>query len=286
MPPAISGQGGHDATFAVARALVHGFALADCEAWPILWNTTRVPATRSEYELQHKLSAAGNFSRPCKPRGHLLDGEEVWRTQKHFPSAPKSESSYWNVRIEPLPGKKNQIDRTNKKAISEEHTEPAPARAVRKAIVAQSRNTLRSEIGLAGELRQFNDAGALRKPEDPRAKVLTGDAHLGAGAKRNTRPSLWRPLIPGMSSTSLIPRTWRNLTSLPKVQVKLTVDTREPWPHPWTNFLPAGWEMDRGTLETGDVALSALQDGAVIDAKRPATWPAASARIGNASRRS
>jgi ERCC4-type nuclease len=51
--------------------------------------------------------------------------------------------------------------------------------------------------------------------------------------------------------------------------VRVTVDTRDPWPHPWAKFLPAGWEMERGRLETGDLALSAIPEGAVIERKTP-----------------
>lgn len=46
-------------------------------------------------------------------------------------------------------------------------------------------------------------------------------------------------------------------------------DTREPSPHPWEQFLPAGWTFESGTLETGDVALSCLPDGVVIERKTP-----------------
>jgi hypothetical protein len=35
MPPAISGQHGHDATFAVAKKLIHDFGMSETEAWPI-----------------------------------------------------------------------------------------------------------------------------------------------------------------------------------------------------------------------------------------------------------
>jgi hypothetical protein len=40
--PAISGQGGHDATFHVAAVLVHGFALPENDALMLLreWNVT------------------------------------------------------------------------------------------------------------------------------------------------------------------------------------------------------------------------------------------------------
>jgi DNA excision repair protein ERCC-4 len=46
-------------------------------------------------------------------------------------------------------------------------------------------------------------------------------------------------------------------------------DTREPEPHPWLPYLPEGWRMVRGTLETGDIALAALPEGVVIERKTP-----------------
>jgi DNA excision repair protein ERCC-4 len=46
-------------------------------------------------------------------------------------------------------------------------------------------------------------------------------------------------------------------------------DTREPDPHPWAPYLPEGWRMVRGTLETGDFALAALPEGVVIERKTP-----------------
>ena len=51
------------------------------------------------------------------------------------------------------------------------------------------------------------------------------------------------------------------------VVVRILFDTREPWPHPWAPFFSADVKLDRGALETGDVALSALPDGAVIERK-------------------
>ncbi len=36
----------------------------------------------------------------------------------------------------------------------------------------------------------------------------------------------------------------------------MLVDTREPDPRPWERNLPEGWRFDRGTLETGDIALA------------------------------
>lgn len=49
-------------------------------------------------------------------------------------------------------------------------------------------------------------------------------------------------------------------------------DNREPHGaggllHPWASFWPTGVRVVRGTLETGDVALAALPDGAVVERK-------------------
>src|SRR5258706_11637133 len=72
-PPAISGQGGHDATYHVAAVLVWGFALSEAEALMLLqeWNRNCVPPW-SDAELLHKVkSAAGGQHRDA--RGHLLN---------------------------------------------------------------------------------------------------------------------------------------------------------------------------------------------------------------------
>ena len=46
--------------------------------------------------------------------------------------------------------------------------------------------------------------------------------------------------------------------------MRVTVDSRDLWPHPWAKFLSEGWEVERGRLKTGDVALSALPEGAAF----------------------
>lgn len=77
-PPAISGQGGHAATFTAACALVQGFSLSPSEAMPLLaeWNTSCVPPW-SEKELLHKLADAEKAAPPPgKARGYLL-GDKV-----------------------------------------------------------------------------------------------------------------------------------------------------------------------------------------------------------------
>ncbi|MDB6119618.1 MAG: hypothetical protein JWO08_3399 [Verrucomicrobiaceae bacterium] len=72
MPPAISGGGGHAATFKVAVALVRGFALAETEALPLLmeWNATSAQPPWREADLRHKLRDAAKS--PRAP-GYLLD---------------------------------------------------------------------------------------------------------------------------------------------------------------------------------------------------------------------
>ena len=71
-PPAVSGQGGHNATFHVAACLVHGFALGEPDAMGLLreWNRACVPPW-SEADLLHKLRSAVNTPQ-SKPRGFLL----------------------------------------------------------------------------------------------------------------------------------------------------------------------------------------------------------------------
>lgn len=51
--------------------------------------------------------------------------------------------------------------------------------------------------------------------------------------------------------------------------LRITLDTREPDPHPWQRYLPEGWTMTRAGLETGDLCVSALPDGVVIERKAP-----------------
>jgi hypothetical protein len=77
VPGAISGQAGHNQTFAVACALVHGFALSEPDAFALLseYNRTCQPPW-SDKELWHKIREAGR-ARHDKPRGHLLGGIPV-----------------------------------------------------------------------------------------------------------------------------------------------------------------------------------------------------------------
>ena len=76
-PEAVSGQGGHNATFKVALALVRGFNLKPGDALPFLQRyNQRCAPPWTERELKHKLSSADNLTptsaRPLKPKGYLL----------------------------------------------------------------------------------------------------------------------------------------------------------------------------------------------------------------------
>lgn len=72
MPAAVSGSNGHNATYAVACALVKGFSLSTDQARPLLqeFNQRCVPPW-SDRELEHKLRQADSTS-DAEPRGYLL----------------------------------------------------------------------------------------------------------------------------------------------------------------------------------------------------------------------
>jgi hypothetical protein len=71
-PPAISGSGGHNATFVLAQKLVRGFALSESEAFALMipWNRGCKPPW-SARELARKVSEASRAGR--MPVGALAD---------------------------------------------------------------------------------------------------------------------------------------------------------------------------------------------------------------------
>ena len=90
--PAISGQGGHDATFHVAAVLVHGFALAESDALRLLheYNARCLPEW-NERELLHKIASAAS-AQHAEARGHLLgNGECGVRNAEWGATAGKAE---------------------------------------------------------------------------------------------------------------------------------------------------------------------------------------------------
>jgi len=78
MPPAISGQGGHNATYAAATAMVHGFGLDPEAALQLLHErfNPRCQPPWSEKDLRHKVEDAA--SKPHnRPFGWLRDSSQI-----------------------------------------------------------------------------------------------------------------------------------------------------------------------------------------------------------------
>jgi hypothetical protein len=96
--PAISGQKGHDRTFAVACGLVQGFDLTAEEALPVLeyWNENCEPPW-TEAALMHKLQDADK-AESNKPRGYLLKKyykkNQKARTEEEIASVDWSKAIY------------------------------------------------------------------------------------------------------------------------------------------------------------------------------------------------
>ena len=72
IPGAVSGSGGHNQTYSVAVALVHGFQLADSDALAILHEyNSRCQPPWTEHDILHKITDARSVPHD-KPAGHLL----------------------------------------------------------------------------------------------------------------------------------------------------------------------------------------------------------------------
>ena len=95
-PDAISGQGGHAATFRVACALVHGFALNDVDAMTVMMEfNQRCNPKWDERALRHKLNSAGRAVH-TKPRGWMLEDRGVDGSAPVWIAPPKKEKIVFN----------------------------------------------------------------------------------------------------------------------------------------------------------------------------------------------
>lgn len=77
LPTAVSGAGGHPATYRAASILANGFDLPWNDAWEILseWNKSHCSPPWSDKDLRHKLNDA--YVRPHeRPKGWLVAGKE------------------------------------------------------------------------------------------------------------------------------------------------------------------------------------------------------------------
>lgn len=95
MPEAVSGQGGHGATWNVALTLVKGFGLSESAALRILeseYNPRCVPPW-SRRELEHKVRQAGQAQ---VPDGFKLDDREDWQSRRShgLPPCPPDDPDY------------------------------------------------------------------------------------------------------------------------------------------------------------------------------------------------
>jgi hypothetical protein len=164
MPPAVSGNRGHDATFAVALALCHGFALSKAQALPIMREfNARCDPLWSEKELEHKLDSAGKVTRHSKPRGHLLGERGPLASAKAEPAV-----TTFNIDTsEPLPPEQwRRLPKGNsEKGVPSVPTNDPPNEKSEKG-VAGVPGQLAEAQRIAGELVKLYHVGAISGPDD------------------------------------------------------------------------------------------------------------------------
>ena len=91
MPPAISGQGGHDATIKAAVVLVRGFSLSQADALDLLEEYNRrcdPPWRRADLEHKIKSAAKGPAKGTAPPDGYLLGKGGHHGRRREPPKAP------------------------------------------------------------------------------------------------------------------------------------------------------------------------------------------------------
>lgn len=163
IPPAISGQGGHDQTYGAALAVVRGFDLGEQAAYDLLseWNGACVPPW-SPQELRHKVQDAARSERV--PRGYLLADREppaprAWRSAGARGDGPAPDEAG------PVPPELDEPDKPEV-LIPGQHVDDAGeiheigmAQFARRALAALPEGALYRRAGVVGELA--GAAGAL-----------------------------------------------------------------------------------------------------------------------------
>lgn len=102
VPPAVSGNGGHNQTYSVAMYLVEGFALSSSDARSLMLEySARCDPPWSECEIDHKLADAERKANPAK-RGKLINRgvQSVSRRMSFF--AASNEARKMNMRQKPV----------------------------------------------------------------------------------------------------------------------------------------------------------------------------------------
>lgn len=113
-PSAISGQGGHDQTYRVAVALVHGFCLDFANAMALMteYNARCQPAWNDD-ELRHKVREAMEKAHD-KPRGFLLSAEgRVQNAELPAPWKPGKSAKVFGALVQSLKPKVEDIPLTH-----------------------------------------------------------------------------------------------------------------------------------------------------------------------------
>jgi hypothetical protein len=104
IPGAVSGDGGHNATYFVAWQLVHGFALSVEEALPFLQSFNgRCQPPWTEAELRHKLNQAATATDHKSSRGHLRGTNATGLPEVLLPGVGRNERSFAKDIAEALP---------------------------------------------------------------------------------------------------------------------------------------------------------------------------------------
>ena len=215
MPPAILGEGGDNATFAVAKAVIHDFALSEAEGWRILLEyNARCSPPWSEGELRHKVESAKNLTRAKRARGALANKRPYYAAYCAIPRRKPAHATETEPRVlgqisiemfeEPKPPVMTPSERllsedprVEQTAI-EELTGQAPGEPLKRLSPANPEDIEISRI--VGELRKLNNADAIKGPEDQCffAGVIRifGATFLSKGAQEPTRkadiaPTRW-----------------------------------------------------------------------------------------------
>jgi hypothetical protein len=138
-------------------ALVHGFALSEEQAWPILCDySSRCSPPWSEGELRHKMESAGKLTRHPHPRGHLSG-----ITHRHAVGI-----SIAHVRAVKLAPTFSEMRKTS--APHSPSTSVAP--------VANCEDEEEAKR-IASELAKLHREGAFSGPNDPQAKFYAQVIH-------------------------------------------------------------------------------------------------------------
>jgi hypothetical protein len=157
MPPAVSGAGGHNAAFAAACTLTHGFELGYDDALYILEEhyNHRCDPPWSRRELMHKVDQSLKMSNHSKPRGHLVHAMREPEThgvdlsgilEPKAPTPKKSEPVEFPPHLLRVPGLIGDVIDYNLSTA----TRPQPVLALGAAIALQSvlaARKVRDELG-------------------------------------------------------------------------------------------------------------------------------------------